>query len=129
MSYTPHTWVNNETITAAKLNNIEEGVQEAAQSGGGYDAVFKGNAYVSNYDVAYVSGDYAAVVAKVMNFEPVNILYYEEFVSGYGILIGRVFSVDTNLDGDYVFMQISSDSGTTHSGTLSWLSDNTVGWD
>lgn len=35
MSYTPHTWVNDETITAAKLNNIEEGVQEAAQSGGG----------------------------------------------------------------------------------------------
>ena len=35
MSYTPHTWVNNETITAAKLNNIEEGISEAAQSGGG----------------------------------------------------------------------------------------------
>lgn len=35
MSYTPHTWVDNETITAAKLNNLEEGVQEAAQSGGG----------------------------------------------------------------------------------------------
>lgn len=35
MSYTAHTWVNNETITAAKLNNIEEGIQEAAQSGGG----------------------------------------------------------------------------------------------
>ena len=35
MSYTPHTWVDNETITAAKLNNIEDGVQEAAQSGGG----------------------------------------------------------------------------------------------
>lgn len=35
MSYTPHTWVDNETITAEKLNNIEDGVQEAAQSGGG----------------------------------------------------------------------------------------------
>ena len=35
MSYTPHTWVDNETITASKLNNIEEGIAEAAQSGGG----------------------------------------------------------------------------------------------
>lgn len=35
MSYTPHTWTTNETITAAKLNNLEDGVQEAAQSGGG----------------------------------------------------------------------------------------------
>ena len=29
MSYSPHTWVNNETITYQKLNNIEEGVQES----------------------------------------------------------------------------------------------------
>lgn len=35
MSYTKHEWVNNETITAAKMNNIEDGIEEAAQSGGG----------------------------------------------------------------------------------------------
>lgn len=35
MSYTEHTWQTGETITAAKLNNLEEGIQEAAQSGGG----------------------------------------------------------------------------------------------
>lgn len=29
MSYTKHTWVNNETITAAKMNNIEEGILES----------------------------------------------------------------------------------------------------
>lgn len=35
MAYVEHEWVNGETITAAKLNNIEEGITEAAQSGGG----------------------------------------------------------------------------------------------
>ena len=35
MSYTKHEWVNNETITAAKMNNIEDGIEEASQSGGG----------------------------------------------------------------------------------------------
>lgn len=35
MAYEKHTWVNNETITANKLNNIEDGIEEAAQSGGG----------------------------------------------------------------------------------------------
>lgn len=35
MSYTSHTWTDGETITAAKLNNIEEGIAEAAESGGG----------------------------------------------------------------------------------------------
>ena len=28
MAYTPHTWVHNETITAALMNNIEDGIQE-----------------------------------------------------------------------------------------------------
>lgn len=37
MSYEKHTWVNNETLTAAKMNNIEDGIEEAAQSGGGGD--------------------------------------------------------------------------------------------
>ncbi len=33
MSYTPHTWGHKETITHEKLNNIEEGIQEAAKQG------------------------------------------------------------------------------------------------
>ena len=35
MSCTPHTWIDGETITAAKMNAIEEGIEEAASSGGG----------------------------------------------------------------------------------------------
>lgn len=34
MSYEQHTWTNNQLITASKLNNIEQGITEAAQSGG-----------------------------------------------------------------------------------------------
>lgn len=34
MPYVEHTWTNGETITVAKMNNIEEGIAEAAQSGG-----------------------------------------------------------------------------------------------
>lgn len=29
MSYEKHNWIDNETITAAKLNNIEDGIEEA----------------------------------------------------------------------------------------------------
>lgn len=55
MSYTAHTWVSDETITYQKLNNIEEGIQEAAQSGGGYDLVID---YDVNTTVASIlSGD------------------------------------------------------------------------
>lgn len=34
MSYVRHNWVTDESITAAKLNNMEDGIEEAAQSGG-----------------------------------------------------------------------------------------------
>ncbi len=36
MSYTPHEWQNDELITAAKMNNIEEGI---AEGGGGGSAI------------------------------------------------------------------------------------------
>ena len=32
MSYEKHEWVNGEIITADKLNNIEEGIEEAKES-------------------------------------------------------------------------------------------------
>ena len=35
MPYEKHTWTTNEAITASKMNNIEEGIEEASHSGGG----------------------------------------------------------------------------------------------
>lgn len=35
MSYTKHTWSDGELVTAAKMNNIENGIEEAASGGGG----------------------------------------------------------------------------------------------
>ena len=36
MSYTKHTWVNGEIVTAAKMNNIETGIEEASSGGGAF---------------------------------------------------------------------------------------------
>ena len=35
MAYTRHTWQSGEVISSALLNNIEDGIEEAASSGGG----------------------------------------------------------------------------------------------
>ena len=34
MSYTKHTWTDGELVTAAKMNNIENGIEEASSGGG-----------------------------------------------------------------------------------------------
>ena len=77
MSYSKHTWVSHETITAAKLNNIEDGVEEAAQSGGGYDLVISSanNVQIGSIqasDLTIESGDILACEEKLINGETVN---------------------------------------------------------
>lgn len=79
MSYTEHTWVDGETITAAKLNNIEEGISEAAQSGGGggYDAVlsiYHDEYSAHDYELTIISGSYVDIKEKIMANEPPVIL-------------------------------------------------------
>lgn len=103
MSYTPHTWTTNETITAAKLNNIEDGVQEAAQSGGGalivnsswsddvsndvldktvqeiYDALLSGTPVYIKFQYGVLDTDfsgtlYLAPVVKIYNYDYTNVI-------------------------------------------------------
>lgn len=73
MSYVKHTWVNNEVISASKLNNIEDGIEEASQSGGGggVDAVV----WFPNSNVGWqISGDFASALQKAQNGIPLVIL-------------------------------------------------------
>lgn len=72
MGYTKHTWVNNETITATKLNDMEEGI---SMSNGGRtpiiklvfpDGVSSGSKYFSFALCKYNNGTYSAqIVATV----------------------------------------------------------------
>lgn len=63
MAYTPTTWATGDTITAAKLNNIEDGIVEAAQSGGGgWDAevcCYHADNSASDFVFTIVSGTFA----------------------------------------------------------------------
>ena len=36
MSYEPYTWRGGDTVTASKLNHIEQGISDAGQSGGSF---------------------------------------------------------------------------------------------
>lgn len=76
MTYTPTEWTTGDTITAAKLNNIEEGIAEAAQSGGGWDAIIRlTHEESSAADIpsaltpTIVEGTFAELAAKVQDGE------------------------------------------------------------
>lgn len=43
MSYTPNTWQTGDTITAAKLNKMEQGIANAGGGGGGVLAIADNN--------------------------------------------------------------------------------------
>ncbi len=83
MSYTPTTWVTGDTITATKLNKLENGVANAG--GGGYDAVIKlvhdNSSSVDNESYltpSIVSGTFAEIADKLENDEiPVILVLYE----------------------------------------------------
>lgn len=69
MSYTPTTWTTGDTITAAKLNKIENGIAD----GGGYDLVLSIPFYnASVNDIEVIEGDILECEQKIANDEPVN---------------------------------------------------------
>lgn len=96
MSYEKHTWTSGETVTAAKLNNLEDGVASGG-SGGGYDLVVELD-YISIDDITngeIVDGSYSDTSNKIKNCEPISIMCYGR--QGDSI---RTFSV-TDVIGDY----------------------------
>lgn len=92
MAYEKHTWVNNETITAAKMNNIEDGIEEAAQSdGSAYDIIFQVKSDPNTWlplnsitvsDIEIVSGSIEALEQKLLDSERVSGLF--EVFTSYG---------------------------------------------
>ena len=72
MGYTPHTWSNGETITAAKLNAIEQGV--AGSSGYDAEVYLHRESGSSVFTGEVVSGDYASLSTMIGNDIPPSIL-------------------------------------------------------
>ena len=75
MSYTPTTWTTGDTITATKLNKMEQGI---AGAGGGYDFVITGDYENDDWDnLTLASGSYSDLVSMLQNDSvPSGILYF-----------------------------------------------------
>lgn len=82
MSYTPHTWVDDETITYQKLNAMEQGISEASSGGSGDVVLF----YFPDSTVGWqTTGNFDVALSKVQNGVPflASMLTYNTFSGGF----------------------------------------------
>lgn len=74
MAYTPHTWTTGETITAEKMNNIEEGVQSSGEYDGVVSISHVGYDTSTPTIISIERGTFANLYAKIQNNESPTIL-------------------------------------------------------
>lgn len=135
MSYTPHEWQNDELITAAKMNNIEEGIAEGGS--GGWDAVIRlthsndsGADTQGNLTPSIVSGSFADLYAKCDDGKCPCILveYYHPLGGQYSAPMGYIVYF-----GSTILIKIAGFSalsnGFINFGMLAWADDDDIGWD
>ena len=135
MSYTPTSWSTGDTITAAAMNKIENGIANASP----YDAIIRlthsndsGEDVASNLTPSIISGSYAALSAKINNseFPHVIVQYYHPW--GYwGWLEGYItyvnpYNILITVAGYFPF----GNNGACfyHISSLMWSSSDTIEW-
>ena len=125
MSYTPKTWANGDTITAADLNHIEQGVSNAG--GSDYDAVIEAyhddgsTTWYNGWTLTYKKGNYAAIAAKLnsgteapMVLVKVKSLFHDLYGCFFALVNYYVPNVSVP------FFNIHVDMVTNYSSTGSW---------
>ena len=126
MSYEQHEWTTGETITAAKMNNIEDGIAEAAQSGGGGNPIMH---FIAHSGVSSASwlGSWRLAQKNGTKYEVVydwqSPLYVIAGAFGgeyYGVSPYPVPQIDglylvLVLDTSYVWIDISTDGNISES--------------
>lgn len=136
MPYEKHTWTTGETITASKMNNIEDGI--AGSAGSQWDAVIRlvhtnntADDVPSNLTPSIVSGTFADLIEKLSNGGCPRILveYYHPF--GYHFAVPMAYI--TYVAANEIFIVIAGHSLYNNNykvyGTLSWSRTDILGWD
>lgn len=136
MSYTPNTWATGDTITAAKLNNIENGI-----ANGGWDAIIRlthaensGPDDGENITPSIVEGTYAELVAKMQDGGCPCILveYANPFFGRYYAAPMAFVAYYTE---SYIIIDIAgffnfrnAPAGLGYFGGVQWSSSDTIAW-
>lgn len=133
MSYTPNTWATGDTITAAKLNNIENGI---ANAGVGWDAIIRlthadnsGLDDYTNLTPSIIEGTFADLNAKIQSggFPCILVQYYHPWGEEWAApmvhgLSGDVSVLHIRIVG---YLPFSNDTVLLN---LNWSYSDTVAW-
>lgn len=133
MTYTPNTWATGDTITAAKLNNMEDGI---ANAGSGWDAIIRlthgdnsGLDTTANLTPSIVSGTYASLVAKMQGGGCPTILV--EYVHPWGNRFAAPMIGGILVNPSSLYVKIAGYFPSTDDWQafgLRWDSNDTLSW-
>lgn len=126
MSYEPTNWVSGDTITAARLNKMEQGIADSG-SDGGWDIIIKSVGNVSSGTYTLLTEKSAAdLYDALLDDNPVTAIVYEVVGSGvYYTCTPFVCNVFTTSVPDAVYIGNSA-WGDTHyfryqNNSISWV--------
>ena len=132
MSYTPNTWSNGDTITAAKLNNIEQGIVSVENNSGGWDAIIRlthadnsGGDTIENLTPSIISGTFAELTSKYQNggFPCILVQYYHPWGTRFSAPMIAGFGADANT----IYITIKMPFSNTGLPAI-WTYNDTIAW-
>ena len=117
MSYTPTTWTTGDTITATKLNKIEQGIADSG--GGGYDAevhIYHDNNSEHDYEFTIISGSFADLASKIADNIVPSVLFriWDDMNGVHIVALGYLYSYDISSSSQFIAfhaLQAYSDGG------------------
>lgn len=136
MAYTKQTWTTGDTVTASKMNHIEDGIENAG-GGASWDAVIRlvhaansNQDNPSNLTPSIVSGTFDDLYEKYNNGEcPSFLIEYKHqlFNTRFSMPMGYVTYVGTTINILIAGYSVS-DNAFKNWGTLAWFDDDNISW-
>ena len=104
MSYTPTSWSTGDTITAAAMNKIENGI---ANAGSGYDAevhIYHDAYSAHDYECTIVSGSFASLASLLAdNIVPTVLFKIWDDLNGMQVVaLGYLYNFDITSSDQFI---------------------------
>lgn len=118
MAYDKNVWASGDTVTAAKLNHIEDGIEEAASSGGGNPQIkiecvgFTSYTHVACFAIAVWDEDDQVYYAQSYNERSTTLLDY--FIGYAGTYKRYIYDLAIPHDDNMVLLSVMYSSGVSY---------------